>query len=281
MPTLVRRVTVTILCDNSVVRPGVLAEHGLSVHVDADGRAFLFDTGASGVFAGNAARLGLDLSRAAAVVLSHGHYDHTGGLITILSAYGGREVIGHPEVFAAKFSRQRSRPARAIGSPQSQRQLSRLGATFRLGAEPQEIAPGVTTTGVIPRTTDFEHIPAHFMIKRGGRPTRDFLDDEQAVIVRTRRGLVVIVGCAHRGLINTIRRAIEVTGDGRVCAVIGGTHLAAADPPQVERTVEELRALDVRRLVACHCTGFGPSAELRSAFGESFSPGGVGATFTV
>jgi 7,8-dihydropterin-6-yl-methyl-4-(beta-D-ribofuranosyl)aminobenzene 5'-phosphate synthase len=281
MPTLVRKVTVTVLCDNSVAGPGVLAEHGLSLHIDADGSAFLFDTGASGVFVGNAARLGIDLSQAAAVVLSHGHYDHTGGLASLLSAYGHREVIGHPEVFAAKYSRQRSRPARAIGCPDSRRRLSSLGATFMLSAEPQEIAPGVITTGVIPRTADFEHVPAHFMIKRGGRLARDSFDDEQAVVVRTRRGLVLIAGCAHRGLINTIRRAIELTGDGRVCAVIGGTHLAAADPPQVERTVRELRALDIGRLVACHCTGFGPSAELNSALGEDFSPGGVGATFTV
>jgi len=281
MPTLVRRVTVTVLCDNSVAGPGVLAEHGLSLHVEADNHTFVFDTGASGVFVGNAARLGIDLSRAAPVVLSHGHYDHTGGLGTLLSAYGRREVIGHPEVFAAKYSRQRSRPARAIGSPQSRRQLSRLGATFRLSAEPQEVAPGVITTGVIPRITDFEHVPAHFMIKRGGRLVRDSLDDEQAVVVRTRRGPVVIVGCSHRGLINTIRRAIELTGDNRVCAVIGGTHLAVADPAQVESTIKELRALDVSRLVACHCTGFGPAAEMRSVFGKSFSPGRVGATFTL
>jgi len=281
MPTLVRRVTVTILCDNSVAGPGVLAEHGLSLHVDADGRTFLFDAGASGVFMGNAARLGIDLSQPAPVVLSHGHYDHTGGLAALLSAWGGREVIGHPEVLAAKFSRQRSRPARAIGSPQSKRQLSRLGATFKLSAEPQQIAPGVVTTGVIPRTTDFEHIPSHFAVRRGRNLAQDSFDDEQAVVVRTRRGLVVILGCAHRGLINTVRRAIELTGDGRVRAVIGGTHLAAAARPQMESTIHELRALEVGRLVACHCTGFGPAAELRSAFGESFSPGGVGATFTL
>jgi len=278
MPTLVRRVTVTILCDNSVAGPGVLAEHGLSLHVDADGRTFLFDAGASGVFMGNAARLGIDLSQPAPVVLSHGHYDHTGGLAALLSAWGGREVIGHPEVLAAKFSRQRSRPARAIGSPQSKRQLSRLGATFKLSAEPQQIAPGVVTTGVIPRTTDFEHIPSHFAVRRGRNLAQDSFDDEQAVVVRTRRGLVVILGCAHRGLINTVRRAIELTGDGRVRAVIGGTHLAAAARPQMESTIHELRALEVGRLVACHCTGFGPAAELRSAFGESFSPGGVGAS---
>jgi 7,8-dihydropterin-6-yl-methyl-4-(beta-D-ribofuranosyl)aminobenzene 5'-phosphate synthase len=261
-----------------VAGPGVLAEHGLSLHVDADGRAFLFDTGASGVFMDNAARLGLDLSRAAAVVLSHGHYDHTGGLACLLSAYGDREVIGHPEVFAAKFSRQRSRPARVIGSPQSRRRLSRLGATFRLNAELQAIAPGVITTGVIPRTTDFEHVPPHFAVRRGGKLARDSFDDEQAVIVHTRRGLVVIVGCAHRGLINTIRCAVELTGDARVPAVIGGTHLATADRSQVERTIKELQALDVGRLVACHCTGFGASAELKAAFGDHFSPGGVGLT---
>lgn len=281
MSALVRKVTVTILCDNYAAGPGVLAEHGLSLHVEADGHAFVFDTGASGVFVGNAARMGVDLSQAAAAVLSHGHYDHTGGLATLLSAYGRREVIAHPEVFAPKYSRQRSRPGRAIGSPQSQRELSRLGATFRLSAEPQEIAPGVITTGVIPRTTDFERIPPRFAVRRGRRLARDSFDDEQAVVVRTRRGLVVMVGCAHRGLINTIRRAIELMGDGRVCAVIGGTHLAAAAPLQVERTIKELRALDVSRVAACHRTGFGPSAELSLALGDTFSPGGVGATYRV
>jgi 7,8-dihydropterin-6-yl-methyl-4-(beta-D-ribofuranosyl)aminobenzene 5'-phosphate synthase len=281
MSALVRRARVTILCDNSVARSGLLAEHGLSLHVSTDGQAFVFDTGASGVFLGNAARLGVDLSKAAPVVLSHGHYDHAGGLAVILSAYGGREVIGHPAVLAPKLSRQGSRPASAIGAPQGRGRLSRLGAIFKLSAEPQEVAPGVITTGVIGRVTDFEHVPAHFMVKRGGKLAKDSFDDEQAVVVRTRRGLVVIVGCAHRGLINTIRRAIELTGDGRVRAVIGGTHLAAAGPAQVERTIAEIRALGVGLLVACHCTGFGPAAELRSALGESFSPGGVGATFTV
>jgi 7,8-dihydropterin-6-yl-methyl-4-(beta-D-ribofuranosyl)aminobenzene 5'-phosphate synthase len=281
MSALVRSCRVTILCDNCVAGSGLLAEHGLSLHVECDGSAYVLDTGASGVFVSNAARLNLDLPSAVPVVLSHGHYDHTGGLATLLSAHGGRVVIGHPEVLAAKYSRQRSRPACAIGSPHSQRQLSRLGATFRLSVEPQEIAPGVITTGVIPRTTDFEHIPPHFAVRRGRRLACDLLDDEQAVVVRTRRGLAVVVGCAHRGLINTIRRALDLTGDSHVCAVLGGMHLAAAEPQQVARTIEELQTLGVDRLVACHCTGFGASADLRLAFGESFSPGGVGATFTL
>ena len=281
MPALPRKVTVTVLCDNSVAGPGVLAEHGLCLHVVVDGQAFLFDTGASGLFVGNAARLGVDLSQATAVVLSHGHSDHTGGLATLLSAYGHREVIGHPGVFAAKYSRQRGRAARAIGCPEGQHRLSCLGAAFRLSAEPQEIMRGVTTTGVIPRTTDFEQIPPQFMITRGRGFGPDPFDDEQAVVVRTRRGLLVIVGCAHRGLINTIRRAVDLTGDGEVRMVIGGTHLAAADRSQVERTIEELRALGVRQLVACHCTGFGPAARLSAVLGETFSPGGVGASFRV
>ncbi len=281
MASRVKELTVTILCDNCVAGPGLLAEHGLSLHAEADGRTFLLDTGASGILVGNAARLGLDLSAATAVALSHGHYDHTGGLATLLSAHGGREVIGHPGVLAARFSRRRSRPTREIGCPHSRRELARLGAIYRLNAEPQEILPGVTTTGAIPQTTDFEHLPTHFAVRRGGGYARDPFEDEQAVVVHTRRGLVVLVGCAHRGLINTLRRAIELTGERRVRAVIGGTHLAAASSSRIERTIEELRALGVGRLVACHCTGFAPAADLRAAFGESFTPGGAGAALTL
>jgi len=277
MRDCVNRLVVTILSDNLVAAgEGVLGEHGLCMHVEAEGRAFLFDTGQSGIFLGNAARIGIDLAPAGTVVLSHGHYDHTGALPLLLAAFGPHEIVAHPAVFAGKYARRRGITPRRIGTRLGPDELARRGAVLRLDTQARELLPGLLTTGPIERTTDFESIPSTFAVKVGARMRKDEFEDEQGLIVRTREGLVVIVGCSHRGVINTVRHAIKLTGESRVCAVIGGTHLGAAEPPQVERTIEEVRALGVQRLVACHCTGFGASAALRAALGDGFSPGGVG-----
>jgi len=272
-----RSVSITILADNLIGGgSGVLAEHGLSLLGEADGHQFLLDTGQSGIFLGNAARLGLDLAPARKVVLSHAHYDHTGALPLLLAAFGPREIIAHPEILGEKFARRSPRRSESIGLRLGADDLRRLGAVLRLAPEPQEIAPGVITTGPIARTNRFEHIPPVFQVKDGGRFRKDRFEDEQAIIVQSRKGLVVLVGCAHTGVINTIHHAMKLTGDDRVHAVIGGTHLGPASARRLSRTIEELRRLDVQRVVASHCTGFWASAKLAQALGKRFDPGGSG-----
>ena len=279
MSDSVSRLIVTILSDNLVAAgEGVLGEHGLCLHVEADGHALLFDTGQSGVFLGNAARLNLNLAPARTVVLSHGHYDHTGALPLLLAAFGPREIVAHPKLFADKFVRRPGAKPRQIGAAFGADELVRRGAVLRLDAQPQELLPGIVTTGTIERTTDFEVIPRVFAVRVGSRMRGDEFEDEQGLIVRTRRGLVVIVGCSHRGVINAVRHAIKLTGEPRVHAVVGGMHLGPASEDQLEGTIAELRRLGVSRVVGCHCTGFGPSAELKAALGDGFSPGGVGLT---
>jgi 7,8-dihydropterin-6-yl-methyl-4-(beta-D-ribofuranosyl)aminobenzene 5'-phosphate synthase len=276
----VRELSVTILADDLVAGgPEVLAEHGLSMLVEADGRSFLFDVGQSGVFLGNAAKLGLDLTGARRVVLSHAHYDHTGALAMLLSTHGPRSLVAHPDIFTPKYARRRGRKPRAIGLPWGPHELMRLGAELSLEHGAQEVVPGAVTTGPIARTTEFETIPSHYAVRAGDRIRQDRFEDEQAVVIHTRKGLVMLVGCSHRGLVNAVRHAMGQTGDDRVHAVIGGTHLGSADDQQVDKTIAEFGRLGVAHVVACHCTGFHAAARLAHALGDVFDPGGVGYRF--
>ncbi len=276
----VRQLRVTILADNLAAGgEGVLAEHGLSLLVEADGQSLLFDVGQSGIVLGNAARLGLDLTRAHSVVLSHGHYDHTGALPLLLAALGPKEIIAHPALFQGKYARRRRAKPRPIGFPGGRDALAERGAALNLDAEPRALLPGVMTSGEIARTTDFETIPAYFAVRAGRGMRKDEFADEQALAIRTRKGLVVLVGCSHRGVVNALRHAAALTGEERIHAVIGGTHLGPASDEQVERTIEEFENLGVERVVACHCTGFRAAARLAEALGDRFDPGGVGYQF--
>jgi 7,8-dihydropterin-6-yl-methyl-4-(beta-D-ribofuranosyl)aminobenzene 5'-phosphate synthase len=277
-------VQITILVDN-VVRggDGCLGEHGLSLFVKADRTCFLFDVGQSGIVLGNAARLGCDLSSAATVVVSHGHYDHAGALPMLLQAFGPKRLLAHPDVFTPMYVRRRGHPRRAIGLPFSESDLTALGAVadLSLSDEPQPICPGAMTTGLIPQTNEFETIPEYFGIKTSRGTGRDGFAHEQAVVLSTAEGLVVLVGCSHRGVVNTIHHAMNLTGIDRVAAVVGGLHLAAAPDEQVSATIQELRELKISQVVACHCTGFGPAAGLAATLGDSFCPGGVGFNLTL
>jgi 7,8-dihydropterin-6-yl-methyl-4-(beta-D-ribofuranosyl)aminobenzene 5'-phosphate synthase len=279
MPERLRRVKITILADNLVsAGEGVLGEHGLSMLVQAEGRSLLFDVGQSGVFLRNAALLDVDLTSASKVVLSHGHYDHTGALLMFLSAFGPREVVAHPAIIEAKYSRRRGRTPRSIGVPFSADDLRLQGAVPRLDSSPQQLFPGAVTSGPIPRTNDFEAIPSSFAVGSPGRFRPDTFEDEQALFLTSRSGLVVVVGCSHRGVINTLHHALALTGEKRIHALIGGTHLGPAGDDQLAATIQEFRRLDLARIVACHCTGFTAAARLAAEFGDRFHPGGVGHT---
>ena len=270
-------ISVTVLVDDQVERgDGLLAEHGFSLLVEASDRKVLFDTGQSDVFLGNARRLGVDLDSLDAVVLSHGHYDHGGGLTRLLRSLGRLEVIAHPDAFIPRWHRRPGQQDRYIGLGFDARRLRGDGTALHLEAQAREIGPHLLTTGAIARTTDFECANPDFWVEANGQWRPDPLDDDQALIARTREGLVVLLGCAHAGVTNTLHHAIRLTGDSRIRAVVGGLHLKDASPEVVDKTVAALREMDVARIVACHCTGFAARVTLYAAFGDGFVNGTVG-----
>lgn len=275
---------ITVLVDNCVQGRGLLAEHGLACWVEVRARRLLFDTGQGRALRHNAEHLGVPLRRTEAVALSHGHYDHTGGLDQVLELAPHATVYAHPAVLEHKYARGAGANGREIGIPSKGRaRLASAGGpaaetAVRLHptAEPTEIGDGVFVTGEIPRRTAYEDTGGSFFTDRGGA-SADPLIDDQALFVESRTGTVVVLGCAHAGVINTLLYVRELTGGKPVHAVLGGMHLLHASRERMERTIEALRELDIPCLAPGHCTGPSAIAELWSALPRTCRALGAGA----
>ncbi|HOE17223.1 MAG TPA: MBL fold metallo-hydrolase [Syntrophorhabdaceae bacterium] len=275
-------VTLTTLSENTAGRPDFMAEWGQSILVQTDGCTVLFDVGGSNVALANADRLGIDLTKIDAIVLSHGHHDHTGGLLDVLKRLGKTRVIGHPAIWDIKYAKRPQEDKEAfIGIPFAREKLENIGASFELTPDPVSLSGRMMTTGEVEMTTDFEIIERNLLLKEGGKFIQDPLADDLALIVRMDEGLLVILGCAHRGAINTIRHAQKLTGEARVYAVVGGTHLAPASEERIERTIEELKDIGVQKVGISHCNGFYASVRIAQAFGDKFFLNNAGTRITL
>jgi 7,8-dihydropterin-6-yl-methyl-4-(beta-D-ribofuranosyl)aminobenzene 5'-phosphate synthase len=272
---------ITTLSENTAGLTGVLAEWGLSVLIQTDALKILLDTGASISVPHNAPILGVDLSAIDKIVLSHGHYDHTGGLKEVLKHIGKQvEVIAHPDIWAKKYRRCGDRE-RYIGIPFPRNELEALGASFTLSKEPVWITDDIVTTGEITMTEEFEELDPDMYVKEDGNWHRDELWDDRALIIVTGEGLVVILGCAHRGAINTLRHAQQITGVKLVHTVVGGTHLIGASEERVLRTATAFQELGVQRVGVSHCTGLPSSILLSQHLGGSFFFNNTGTSITI
>lgn len=274
-------VTITVLVENTTERRGLLAEHGLAVLVEARGRKILFDTGAGWALIPNAEALGVDLGSVSAVVLSHGHYDHTGGLKAFLEAHGPVDVYAHPDVFRERFNVKAREEPQSTGILWKRRQLESLGASFNLERTLVMLGPGLLLTGAIPRLTEYEKTPEEFKTRSGSSWERDIIPDDQALVIHSSRGLVVLLGCAHAGVVNTLRHVRLVTGMTKIHAVLGGTHLRGASIERINRTIEALGEFGVDLIGVGHCTGFEASASLYREFGKRFHCMPVGTVFSL
>ncbi len=265
-------VTLTILCDNTAaMKEGIRAEHGFSVLVETAEASILFDTGQSGVFWHNAEVLGKDMMKIDRVVLSHGHYDHTGGLTRLAQAGKSFEVLAHRDVFARRFKKQKDGTLKFIGCPYNHEYLKSRGLVFRFVGPHEEVAPGIFFIGEVPRETDFETGDPLLVLEDGnGKIAPDPFRDDASLYVKTPGGLVVILGCSHRGMINILRHILTLEGGAPILCVIGGTHLSRSDPAQTEETIEALRSMKIASIGVSHCTGLDAAEEMRHVYGERF-----------
>ena len=264
-------VRITTLSENTAGSFNLLAEWGLSILVEADGGKILVDTGLSFSAAYNAVALGINLSRIDKILLSHGHVDHTGGLLHILNMVKGKvEVIAHPDIWASKYAKSPRGAQAYIGVPFLREAAETLGASFNLTREPVWISDNIVTSGEIPMITEYEKIDPVLCVKKNGEFKPDPLWDDQALFIKSEKGLIIILGCAHRGVINTIRHAQKLTGVEPVYAIVGGTHLVNASAQRLDSTIAALLSAGIQRLGVSHCTGLPVSAILARTFGQAF-----------
>jgi len=273
-------VRITTLSENTATH-GYLAEWGISILVEVNETRILMDTGLSFSAVHNAQLMGIDLSTIDYIVLSHGHADHTGGLREVLKIKGEVEVIAHPDIWAAKYVQRDQQPHQYCGIPFTRQELESRGARFNLKREPIPITEHIMTTGEIPMLSGYEEIDNNLFVKEAGMLHPDPLADDLALIIDTDFGLVVILGCAHRGIINTLRHAQNLTGKELVYAAIGGTHLFRASEERLEKTIADLREKGIQRLGVSHCTGFRASARLAQEYEDIFFLNNAGTRVTL
>jgi 7,8-dihydropterin-6-yl-methyl-4-(beta-D-ribofuranosyl)aminobenzene 5'-phosphate synthase len=275
----IKNVQITVLIEDSKssAKPRLKAKHGLSFYVQAkigdDEVTVLMDAGPSSSEAllHNVDAMGVNLEDVDVIALSHGHYDHTGGLLDALKRMKKRvPVIGHPTVFEPKLSL--TPHLRLIGAPLKVSDVEAVGGVPVFVSDPVKIADGIATTGEVPRITAFESVRGFWTVHNRKFVEDKMLDDQSLVIDVEGKGLVVVAGCAHAGIINTIKHAQKITGNSRVYAVLGGFHLISADDKRIQATVNELEKLDPKFLGPCHCTGKKAVKKIAETFGDRYQP---------
>lgn len=271
---------ITVLVENTAGKLGVLAEHGLATLIETGGEKILFDSGQGFVLEHNLGRLKLSLTDVKTVVLSHGHYDHTGGLHTALSMMNRPAVYAHPAAIKPKFARNADGSSRAIGMPEADRQALLTQSEWIQVEAPVKLPCGLQLTGPVPRTTDFEDTGGPFY-RDIACTDPDPIEDDQAAFIETKNGTVVILGCAHAGVINTLKYIQKLTGKRPIHTVIGGMHLHSASVKRIDKTIKALRELNIHCMFPCHCTGFAASARLWQEFPEKIHPSPAGTIISI
>ena len=270
---------ITIICENTVGRRIGLGEHGFSAFIETDKGNYLFDTGSGHSVIRNSLELNKDLRTIKKIFLSHGHYDHTGGLPEVLKLKGKVDIHAHPHVFLDRIhvvKENEKETKKFVGLPYKKKYLELLGANFILHKDFREVEKGVFLTGEVPRKTSFEKPDPVLLAEIDGKIDQDIFSDDQSLILDTEKGLILVLGCAHSGMINIINYVIDKMGKEKFYAVLGGTHLDFLTQEQLEESIKALKKMKIEKIGVCHCTGMRAAFRLHHEFGDRFFYGHVG-----
>jgi len=288
----IEEVEIRILADNNVTGGRIIGEAGFAalvkvIYDDSSEFQFLFDTaGGTPALEHNAKFLretfGIDLSPIEMIVLSHGHWDHVVGVLKVLDMIKKPvPVLCHPDALLHKIFTDKSGERHEIGIHQYY-SLSELEARTKVIAtkEPYVVADGITTTGVVPRSNDFEKLTGNLQMittTKNESETLDLIEDDLSLIFQLKDGSVVILtGCCHSGVVNTVEHAVNLAGSSSVVGVVGGLHLHDASKERLTKTIDALNRYPLSILAPCHCTGLRGRAALMYAFEDPFKDVGAG-----
>ena len=267
-------VEIVILVDNAAGSDALRTEHGLSILVSGPGRKVLFDAGASPeVLLANAESLGVDLSSVDAVVVSHGHSDHTGGLAAVAQKRPGLNVYVHQAAFSRRWVDRPGEPLRDVSCPHTVERLCQAGATFRAVSAPEQLDSWLLVSGPIGGP---KHGRDVFVVRKAGEMVVDGFEDEMCLMARGQAGWALLTGCCHRGLKNTLRLARFLARGEPLVGLIGGLHLRKAGDEELDETIELLRQYDVQGVYPCHCTGDQATQTIRSRLPGQIHPVAAG-----
>lgn len=260
---------ITILTENLVRRRNLLAEHGLSLWIEDGAEKVLFDAGQTDVYLHNAKELNIDLTEAHAVVLSHGHYDHGGGLAYFPKEARWPRVFVHPDAFLPKFEKVKdsSEQYKAIGLPWGKGNIDHLEKRLMLNTSTMQIGENMFICSGIPQTTDFESPSAKLLVKKDDQMVVDDMHDEQILVCQREQGLVVILGCSHPGIVNCLKFIQQLFPGKTIQAIIGGMHLENANEDRLWQTMTFFRQLNTN-IVPLHCTGQNVIWQMKHELGE-------------
>ena len=281
---------ITVLAEDSVLYESpYLGQHGVSFLLegtkDSNIRRILVDVGQnSPALLSNMRIMNISPSAIDAIVLTHCHYDHTKGVVNMLREIGKRDVrvIAHPDIFRPNFVINTYFKYVGIMPDDSKENIEKAAGRLLLTRDPLVIMPGIMTTGEVKRQTEFEEVGIGVETIENGRVKDDQMLDDISVVANVKeKGLVIVTGCSHAGIVNIVKQAIELTGCEKIEAIIGGLHLVDAPETRIKRTVDELAKLNISWICAGHCTGFKAQVEFYLTFKERFSPLHTGMQFEI
>jgi len=271
------QVELTMLVENEARGRGIIGEHGLSYFLKTKDHKILFDCGQGMALPNNVKKLNIPIEEVDHIILSHGHYDHCGGLPYVLENNSIAEIWMHPQATQAKYSAglkvkpgiilTRDKIHQVSSDYMEAKQFTSPKRRIHLTESPTEVVPGLWVTGKVERKTDYEDTGGAFYLDPDGKKM-DPIDDDMSIFFKSSKGLIIILGCAHAGVINTINHILKFTGEHKVHTLIGGMHLLLADDSRIKKTIEEFQRMGIEYMGPCHCTGVKPVHEIHQAWGS-------------